>query len=152
MHELGYNYRISDIQCSLGVSQLKKISKFIKRRQKIAKIYDKAFANDNRFKVTKVENNYKHSYHLYPLQINFDKLKISKEILFKKMKKKNINLQVHYIPIHLQPYYKKNYGLKKGDFPIAERFYKQEVSLPIYFSLKRNEILKVIKNIKLFCK
>jgi dTDP-4-amino-4,6-dideoxygalactose transaminase len=68
------------------------------------------------------------------------------------MKKKNINLQVHYIPIHLQPYYRKKYGLKKGRFPIAEQFYKREVSLPIYFSLKEKEIFKVIRNIKSFCK
>jgi UDP-4-amino-4,6-dideoxy-N-acetyl-beta-L-altrosamine transaminase len=152
MHELGFNYRISDIQCSLGISQLRKISKFVRRRQKIAKIYDKAFINDDRFIVPKIENKYKHSYHLYPLQINFDKLKISKKTFFKKMKKKNINLQVHYIPIHLQPYYRKKYGLKKGRFPIAEQFYKREVSLPIYFSLKEKEIFKVIRNIKSFCK
>ena len=151
MHRLGFNYRISDIQCALGISQLKKINKFIQKRKKIAKIYDKAFSNNYRFIVPKVEKNYEHSYHLYPLQINFNLLKISKRELFNKMKKKNINLQVHYIPIHLQPYYKKNFGFKSGDFPIAENFYQKEVSLPIYFSLKSKEVFKVIKYIKQFC-
>tara|TARA_B100001123_G_scaffold442457_1_gene586104 strand:- start:15779 stop:16939 length:1161 start_codon:yes stop_codon:yes gene_type:complete len=151
MQKLGFNYRISDIQCALGISQLKKINKFIQKRKKIAKIYDTAFGNDYRFIVPKVEKNYEHSYHLYPLQINFNLLKISKRELFNKMKKKNINLQVHYIPIHLQPYYKKNFKFKSGDFPIVENFYQKEVSLPIYFSLKSNEINKVIKYIKQFC-
>ena len=151
MHELGYNYRISDIQCALGISQLKKINKFVKRKKQIAKIYNSEFSNRNIFTTPKVDKNSQHAYHLYPLLINFDNLNQKKK-MFKFLYKNNINLQVHYIPIHLQPYYKKKYGLKKGDFPIAERFYEREVSLPIYFSLKRNEISRVIKNIKLFCK
>lgn len=151
MQKLGYNYRLSDLQCALGISQFKKINKFIKKRRKIANIYNKAFAHDSRFEIPKVEKNYTHSYHLYPLQIKFNNLKINKRILFKKMIKKKINLQVHYIPLHLQPYYKKNFNFKVGDFPNAEKFYKQEVSLPIYYSLKKKEINKVIKNIKKFC-
>ena len=151
MQKLGYNYRLSDLQCALGTSQFKKINKFIKKRRKIADIYNKSFANDSRFKIPKVEKNYTHSYHLYPLQIKFNNLKINKKTLFKKMIKKKINLQVHYIPLHLQPYYKKNFNFKAGDFPNAEKFYKQEVSLPIYYSLKKKEINKVIKNIKKFC-
>lgn len=151
MQKLGYNYRLSDLQCALGISQLNKISKFIKRRREIAEIYNKAFSNDLRFKIPSIEKNYTHSYHLYPLQIKFKNLKITKKFLFKKMLKEKINLQVHYIPLHIQPYYKKNFNLKIGDFPSAEIFYKQEVSLPIYYSLKNNEINKVIKCIKKYC-
>ena len=152
MKDLGFNYRISDIQCALGITQLKKINKFLKRRNEVAKMYNKAFSNDMRFKIPGMKKNYTHAYHLYPLQINFDILKISKKILFKKMREKKINLQVHYIPTHIQPYYKKNFNFKIGDFPIAERFYNREVSLPIYFSLKDKEIKTVIKYLKKFCK
>ncbi len=152
MKDLGFNYRISDIQCTLGITQLKKINKFLKRRNEVAKMYNKAFSNDMRFKIPDMKKNYTHAYHLYPLQINFDILKISKKILFKKMREKKINLQVHYIPTHIQPYYKKNFNFKIGDFPIAERFYNREVSLPIYFSLKDKEIKTVIKYLKKFCK
>ena len=151
MQHLGFNYRLSDIQCALGISQLKKISKFIKKRNQIAKIYDDAFSNDRRFIIHKPEKNYYHSYHLYPLQIKFNLLKISKKDLFKKMYNNNIKLQVHYIPIHLQPYYKKKFKFKNRDFPVAEKFYKNEVSLPIYYSLKKNEVYKIIKYIKKFC-
>lgn len=151
MNELGYNYRITDIQCALGISQLKKINKFVKRKKEIARIYDKHFSNDRIFKIPKIKKNYGHAYHLYPLQINFYR-ENEKKIFFKKLYNSNIKLQVHYIPIHLQPYYKKNYGFKKGDYPVAENFYKNEVSIPIYFSLKKKEIYRVIKNIKNYLK
>jgi len=151
MQQLGFNYRLSDIQCALGISQLKKIDRFVKKRKEIAKIYDKAFSNDKRFIIHKSEKNYYHSYHLYPLQIKFDLLKISKKDLFKKMYNKGITLQVHYIPIHTQPYYKKRFKLKNGTFPISEKFYCNEVSLPVYYSLKKKQIYKVIKYIKEFC-
>ena len=151
MHELGYNYRITDIQSALGISQLKKINKFIKKRKEIAKIYNKHFSQDNFYKIPKVEKSNSHAYHLYPLQINF-KSNEQKKKLFKKLYDSKIKLQVHYIPIHLQPYYKKRYGFKKGDFPVAEDFYKREISLPIYYSLDVKSIYKVIKIIKSFFK
>ena len=79
------------------------------------------------------------------MRINFDQLRISKKKLFKKLNEKKINLQVHYIPIHLQPFYKKKLGFKEGDFPVAEKFYKDEVSLPIYFSLQNKQVYNTIK-------
>ena len=150
MHDLGYNYRITDIQCALGISQLKKINKFIKKKKEIAKIYDAEFSGNKIFTIPKVKKNCSHAYHLYPLLINFKKT-LKKKFFFKKLYNQNIRLQVHYIPIHLQPYYRKKYGFKKGDFPVSESFYKKEVSLPIYYSLKKKEALRIAKNIKSFC-
>ena len=152
MHDLGFNYRITDFQCALGLSQLKKLKKFIKKRREVAKIYDSEFADNKFFVIPRVRDNCEHAYHLYPLQINFEKLRISKKELINKMRKKNINLQVHYIPIHLQPFYKRKFGFKKGDFPVAEKFYENEVSLPIFFSLKQKQVYKVIKSIKSLCR
>ena len=95
-----------------------------------------------------IQKKSQHAFHLYPLLIDFKKSRVSKKFLFEEMKNNNINLQVHYIPIHLQPYYRKNYGFKNGDFPVAEKFYEKEITLPIYFSLKEHQIYKTIKLIK----
>lgn len=148
MQSLGYNYRITDFQCALGASQLKKIDKFIKKRNEIALFYDQQFLNDTRFTVPSVKKSAKHAYHLYPLQIKFDKLKISKNEFFMKMLKINIRLQVHYIPIHMQPYYKEQYGFKEGDFPISESFYRNEVSIPMYPSLESADLQYIAEKIK----
>ncbi len=147
--EIGYNYRLTDMQCSLGISQLDKLDTFIISRQNIAKRYDKAFKNDIRFIIPKFDNlNVSHAYHLYPLQINFDRLKITKKTFFKKMRNYQINLQVHYLPLHMQPFFKKKLNYNKGDFIFSEQFYEREVSLPIFPNLKTIEQKKIIKIIK----
>jgi perosamine synthetase len=147
MHEVGYNYRITDFQCALGSSQLKKLGQFVNKRYGIAKKYDESFSNVYNLKIPETHNSVKHSYHLYPLQIDFDKLKITKSEFFKKMKESGINLQVHYIPVHLQPFYQKNYGFNTGDFPVSESFYKNEVSLPIYPDLTTDDVSLVVNKI-----
>lgn len=145
INDAGFNYRITDFQCALGISQLKKLDNFIKARRKISKVYDKYLKQDERFVIPESANGIYHAYHLYPLQINFSKLKVNKLKLFNKFKKQGINLQVHYIPIHLQPFYKKKFGYKKNQFTNVEKFYEREVSLPIYPSLSKKYILKTIK-------
>jgi perosamine synthetase len=147
MHEMGFNYRITDFQCALGSSQLKKLDNFLEKRREIAKIYDESFFNVDNMKIPKNHNYKQHGYHLYPLQIDFDKLTLTKLEFFEKMKESGINLQVHYIPVHLQHYYQKNYGFNSGDFPVSERFYRNEVSLPIYAELSRKEVRIVVNNI-----
>ena len=144
INELGYNYRLTDIQSALGISQLKKLKYFINRKKKIAQIYDKKFKNIDVLEIPKVQANISHSYHLYPLRIKFDKLKITKDQLLKKLRSKGINLQVHYIPIYNHNLYRVKNKLK---FPNTEIFFNQAVSLPIYFSLKDSQVKLVIKTI-----
>ena len=146
MRELGSNYRLSDIHASLGLSQLKKIKKFISRRNYIAKYYDKIFNNKDFFTIPKKRKNIYHSYHLYPLLVDFDKIGKSKKLVFKQFLKNKINLQVHYIPINTQPYYKKKYKFIKKDFKNSLEFYKREISMPIYFDLS-NKQLSFIKSV-----
>ena len=147
MHEVGYNYRITDFQCALGSRQLKKLVSFVEKRRGIANRYNDSFANIENLKIPKAQSAVEHSYHLYPLQIDFEKISLTKVQFFEKMKKAGINLQVHYIPIHLQPYYRKKYGLQKGEFPVSENFYYNELSLPIYPDLSINDISLVVDNI-----
>ena len=135
MVELGYNYRLTDFQCALGISQMNKLDGFLKRRQKIAHRYNQAFSNDERFEIPLTSRDIQHAYHLYPLLVNFHKTSMNKTKLFKVLNNKDIRLQVHYIPIHLQPYYMNRFGFKLGDYPVAEKFYEKEISLPIYYGL-----------------
>ena len=147
MRDIGYNYRISDIHCALGLSQLNKLDQFIINRRRIAKYYNNKFRSDARFIIPYEAKNINHAYHLYPLQINFNNQKINKKEFYNRMREKGINLMVHYIPVHLQPFYKDKYNFKLGDFPVAEKFYQNVFSIPNYPTLKNNEINKVINSI-----
>ena len=152
MHQLGYNYRITDFQSALGISQLNKLYEFVTKRREIAKHYDNVFSNEEKFIIPEVNDNVEHAYHLYPLQIKFEELEISRNEYFEKLKERNILLQVHYIPIHLQPFYRKNFGFKEGDFPVAEKFYQREVSIPIYPLLEDKDLEYIAENLKEFAK
>ena len=124
MHELGYNYRLSDIQAALGMSQLKKADKGLARRSAIAKKFNEAFKNTAVHSIIPTDS-FHHAYHLYVIKTK-DRLG-----LYNHLKRQNIFAQVHYIPVHLQPYSQK-LGWKKGDFPQAEKYYEQCLSLPMY--------------------
>ncbi len=132
MHALGFNYRITDIQCALGMTQLKKLDRFVARRRCIARYYDEVFGPDDRFTTPTIAPHVGHAYHLYPLQVHFDSLSLARAELFERLKEKDILLQVHYIPVHLQPYYRKHYGFNEGEFPVAEQFYRRVISIPMH--------------------
>ena len=145
MQELGFNYRITDIQCALGLSQLSKLDDFIKRRYEIAKAYDNAFLKSI-VKPLYTFNDGKSSYHLYVVQVDFTKLNITKEELFIKLREKNIGIQLHYIPINKQPYYK-SLGYGDEQTPIMDKYYDECFSLPMYPLLSDEEQEYVIKNL-----
>ncbi|WP_260889813.1 UDP-4-amino-4,6-dideoxy-N-acetyl-beta-L-altrosamine transaminase [Aliarcobacter cryaerophilus] len=144
MHSLGFNYRITDMQAALGISQLKKLDSFIKRRKEIALKYDKALLNSVVKQLYSFTNN--SSYHLYVVKVDFSKLNISKVELFNKMREKYIGLQLHYIPINKQPFYK-NLGYGNEDTPIMNKYYDECFSLPMYSSLSNEEQEYVIKTL-----
>jgi len=145
MQELGYNYRLSDINCALGISQLDRAKEGVELRNKIADKYNKAFSNIDAIKTPFVADNIYHAYHLYIIQVD------NRKELYDYLRKNNIFAQVHYIPVHLQPYYK-NIGWKKGDFPIAEAYYEKTLSLPMFPTLTNEEQNFVIEKIKEFVK
>ena len=149
--EIGFNFRIPDILCALGVSQLKKLRKFVQKKKKLVAHYDRLLKPfDEKIKpLQKIDNN-KVAWHLYPVLIDFNIINISKVDLFKYLAKKNIFLQVHYIPLPLISYYKNRYRFKdlNKQFSGAINFYKKEISLPLFYNLSLNEITKLIKILK----
>lgn len=144
MQELGFNYRITDIQCALGLSQLKKLDSFIERRIAIAKKYDEAF------KETIVKPLYTYdgrsSYHLYVVKVDFSKLPLTKVDLFNRLRKKNIGIQLHYIPINKQPYYR-SLGYGDEHTPIMDKYYEECFSLPMYPKMSDEEQVYVIESL-----
>ena len=144
MRELGFNYRITDIQCALGISQLQRLDSFIAKRIEIAKRYDEAFENT----IVKPLYTYngKSSYHLYVVRVDFDSVDISKEALFIQMREKGIGLQLHYIPINKQPYYQ-SLGYGSEETPVMDQYYQESFSLPIYPSLSSEDQEYVIQSL-----
>jgi len=139
MQDLGYNYRITDIQAALGNSQLKNAEKGLLRRQEIANIYRNAFENVD-VKYQKQESNHFNAHHLFVIEVE------NRKDLYEFLREHKIFAQVHYIPVHLLNYYKQ-FGWKAGDFPMAEAYYKKALSLPMYPSLTDVEQDYVIEKI-----
>ena len=132
MAEIGYNYRLSDFQCALGISQLKKLPNWVRNRQKIASRYDKSFSNTLGVIPLKSKKDISHAYHLYVVKIDSNFMGIDRENLFTQLRNKGIGVNVHYMPVHYHPFYVKKYNTTPGMCPVAENAYKQILSLPIY--------------------
>lgn len=149
MQALGYNYRISDILCALGISQLQRADEGLARRLEIARKYDAAFASGPVRPLTPVgtasllENGVKHAHHLYVVLVEHRKQ------LYDYLKGQDIFAQIHYIPVHTLPYYQ-NLGYAKGSMPVAERYYERCISLPMYPSLSSEEVDTVIEKVQDF--
>jgi len=144
MVELGYNYRITDFQCALGLSQLKKLPSLLEKRRRIASHYDNAFASVSAIQPLSIQKHALHAYHLYVIKLNLKAFGLSRKKLFQKMRNKGIGANVHYIPAHLHPYYRKNFGTYSNLCPIAEKVYEQIISIPIYPGMTDKDIQKVI--------
>jgi len=144
MLDLGYNYRLTDIQCALGVSQLQKLPRWIMRRREIAKRYDDAFAGNPYVKPLETRSNAFHAYHLYVIQLILEKLKVSKNEVFTFLRNAGIGVNVHYIPVHLHPFYRQTFGTSMGLCPVAEAAYERILSLPIFPGMTDEDVSKVI--------
>ena len=142
MHDLGFNYRITDIQAALGNSQLKRADTGLQKRQEIARKYKNAF-KDLPVKYQKIPENSFHAYHLFIIEIE------NRKSFYDYLHQNGILAQVHYIPVHLLDYYSR-FGWQKGDFPIAENYYDKTVSLPMFPSLTDDEQNYVIDKVKAF--
>jgi len=145
--ELGYNYRITDVQCALGISQMKKIDMFINRRREIVKRYNEAFKDIQQL-ITPHEAEYSNSgWHLYVIKLDLSKLKCDRRTIFEALQKENIGVNVHYLPVYLHPYYQK-LGYKKGLCPEAEKLYESMITLPIFPKMEDKDAEDVINGVK----
>ena len=149
MEALGFNYRITDFQAALGISQLKKLDAIKARRREIVNYYNEHFIGMDELILPYEDENVDSNFHLYVLRIK-DNPRFDRYDLYTYLQRMNYQPMVHYIPVHLLGYYKRRYGYKRGDFPVTEHFYDRAVSIPLYPSLTDEEVEKVVENIKSF--
>lgn len=148
MQSLGFNYRMTDMQAALGYSQLLKLDFFKKRRREVVAMYNKAFSGMKYLKTPTEPENVSSCFHLYATQIDFAALGKTRSQVMAELREKGIGTQVHYIPVPTQPFYKNTYGYKDGDYPKAEKYYEQELSLPLYPGLSDDDVNMVINVVK----
>ncbi|EJC82692.1 UDP-4-keto-6-deoxy-N-acetylglucosamine 4-aminotransferase [Rhizobium leguminosarum bv. trifolii WSM2297] len=148
MLEVGYNYRITDIQCALGLSQFKKLDRFISRRRQLAKLYDDAFSDFKNLRPAQPrEGRDRSGLHIYVVRIDFEAIGMGRGELMRALRARNIGSQVHYIPVTSQPYYR-DLGFKTSDYPNSADFYGQALSIPLYFDLSDDELAMVIEALR----
>ena len=145
MQCLGNNYRLTDIQSALGISQLKKLNGFIQRRREIAETYTQTFEDNTFFDIPGEKSYARSSWHLYPIRLK-DKYKAKKTEIFAELRKRGLGVQVHYIPVHLHPYYQR-LGYTKGLCPNTDDFYEREISIPIYLAMSDEDVQYVGDNL-----
>jgi len=150
MNEPGYNYRITDIQCALGISQLRTLPEWLDRRRSIASRYDEAIRVIPGMTPLSVHNHVRHAYHLYVIRL--DQTIYNRAEVFKGLHELGILVNVHYIPIHLQPFYRIHYGTCEGLCPVAEQAYEEIISLPLFPTMHDEDVQRIIKDINRICR
>jgi len=152
MHALGYNYRLTDIQAALGTSQLARLESLVSRRREIAKRYDEAFSRLAWIRRGHEPEGVYSAFHLYVVRIDFDAIGKDRAAVMAELQSKEIGTQVHYIPVHLQPYYRDAWGHSIGDYPKAERYYSSALSLPLYPKMSDSDVGYVINAVQALAK
>jgi perosamine synthetase len=148
MIDLGYNYRLTDIQCVLGLSQLRKLPGWVKRRQEIARRYDEAFAELPAVQPLGVREEISHAYHLYMVQLDLEQLSVDRARVFAALVAEGIGVNVHYIPVHLHPFYREHFGTGPGLCPVAEAAYERLVTLPMFPRMSDEDVEDVIMAVR----
>lgn len=145
MVSLGYNYRLTDIACALGLSQLGKLEANLARRREIAARYTRAFQNLPGLLTSQIRAEVVPAWHLYPVRLQLEKLRVGRKEIFLALRAENLGVNVHYIPVHLHPYYRKRFGYNPGDYPVAEAAYERLISLPLFPAMSDEDVNDVIR-------
>jgi perosamine synthetase len=148
MVELGYNYRLTDFQCALGLSQLKKLPQWLARRREIAQRYQEALGELPGLEPLPVSPDVAHAYHLYVIRVKAEYLQVDRQGVFEELRTKGIGANVHYIPVHLHPFYRRRFGTGAGLCPRAEAAYQEIISLPMFPRMSDGEVTEVISTVK----
>ena len=144
---LGFNYRMTDIQAALGITQCERLESYVAKRNEIAHFYHKALSGLS-LKTPEIQKNSYSSYHLYIIRLDLDKISSSHHDVFVTLRDSGIGVNLHYIPIHLHPYYE-NLGFRKGDFPNAESFYSEAISIPMFPTISDESMKEVVSKLEL---
>lgn len=145
---LGFNYRLTDMACALGLSQLKKLKANLMRRREIAERYSTVFAGLAGVTLPAVRADVNPAWHLYPIRLNLEKLTADRAQVFRALRAENIGVNVHYIPVHRHPYYRDRFGYRGGEYPIAEDAYERLISLPMFHGMSDQDVEDVITAVK----
>ena len=145
---LGFNYRLTDMACALGLSQLKKLKANLMRRREIAERYSTVFAGLAGVTLPAVRADVSPAWHLYPIRLNLEKLTADRAQVFRALRAENIGVNVHYIPVHRHPYYRDRFGYRGGEYPIAEDAYERLISLPMFHGMSDQDVEDVITAVK----
>lgn len=141
---LGFNYRLPDILCALGIEQLKKLDANLERRRDIAARYTSAFRSIPGIVPPAVRAEANPAWHLYPIRVDLKKLSVDRAGVFSALRAENIGVNVHYIPVHFHPYYQARFGFAAGSFPTAEQAYEQLITLPMFHGMSDQDVEDVI--------
>jgi perosamine synthetase len=144
---LGFNYRLTDIACALGLSQLKKLEANLLRRREIAARYAAAFSSLVGVTLPAVRAGVNPAWHLYPIRLNLDGLSANRAQVFRALRAENIGVNVHYVPVHCHPYYRDRFGYRGGEYPIAENAYERLISLPMFHGMSDQDVGDVIRGL-----
>ncbi len=144
----GFNYSMTDIQAAIGVRQLEKLESFQAQRAHLAAVYDGLLANVPEVIRPKVRDDVVHAWHLYPIRLELSRLRITRDEFIEELRRRGIGTSVHFIPIHLHPYYREAFGFQPGDFPVAERVYAGLISLPLYPRMRDSDVERVVMAIQ----
>ena len=142
---LGFNYRLTDIACALGISQLAKLEANVARRREIAARYTRELREVSEIMVPVVQEGVNPAWHLYPIRLKLEELGAGREEIFRALRAENIGVNVHYIPVHKHPYYADRFGYRGGEFPVAEDAYERLISLPMFHSMTEQDVEDVIR-------
>ncbi|WP_449243794.1 UDP-4-amino-4,6-dideoxy-N-acetyl-beta-L-altrosamine transaminase [Desulfobacca acetoxidans] len=143
MVDLGYNYRLTDLQCALGISQLRKLPQWLRRRREIARRYDDSFRGLPEISPLTVSPEVSHAYHLYVILLNLDRGQLDRGRVYKALRDEGIGVNVHYIPVHLHPFYRQRFGTGPGLCPVAEAAYERMLTVPLFPAMTEEEIDRV---------
>ncbi len=142
---LGFNYRLTDMACALGLSQLKRLGENLFRRREIAAAYTEAFRDLEGLTTPAVRDGVDPAWHLYPIRLNREKLNAGRTQVFRALRAENIGVNVHYIPVHFHPYYRERFGNRAGEYSVAENAYESLISLPIFHGMKDGDVRDVVR-------